>query len=303
MELSIIVVNYKTYELTKQTIDSVLRQNANFEYEIILVDNSSQDGSIEKIQSDFQNIINQGTLKVIINDSNLGFSKANNIGIRNSIGEYILLLNSDTKLDQDCLQKCIEYINRYNLENPNKKDIIGALGCKIILPDGKLDHACKRGFPTPSASLHYLLGLDKKNPAKYGQYDALHLDEDEIGEVDALMGAFMLMPKSVLNEIGLLDETFFMYGEDIDLCYRIKEAGYKIIYYPETKIIHYKGGSSTEKSKPKRRNPKTIYDFHDAMWIFYKKHYIKKYNVGITILVFLGIWTKYTISCIKNRFI
>lgn len=290
MKLSIIIVNYKTYELTKQTIDSLLRQNANFEYEIILVDNASQDGSIEKIQSDFQNIMNQKTLKVIINDSNLGFSKANNIGIKNSIGEYILLLNSDTKLDEDCLQKCMEYMNEH----------IGALGCKIILQDGKLDHACKRGFPTPSASLYYLIGLDKKNPDKYGQYDALYLDEDEIGEVDALMGAFMLMPRSVLNEIGLLDETFFMYGEDIDLCYRIKEAGYKIIYYPETKIIHYKGGSSSEKTKPKRRNPKTIYDFHDAMWIFYKKHYIRKYNVVVTVLVFLGIWLKYILSSFKN---
>lgn len=290
MKLSIIIVNYKTYELTKQTIDSVLRQNVNFEYEIILVDNASQDGSIEKIQSDFQNIINQKTLKVIINDSNLGFSKANNIGIKNSIGEYILLLNSDTKLDEDCLQKCMEYMNEH----------IGALGCKIILPDGKLDHACKRGFPTPSASLYYLIGLDKKNLDKYGQYDALYLDEDEIGEVDALMGAFMLMPRSVLNETGLLDETFFMYGEDIDLCYRIKEAGYKIVYYPETKIIHYKGGSSSEKFKPRRRNPKTIYDFHDAMWIFYKKHYIRKYNVLITILVFLGIWLKYILSSFKN---
>ena len=290
MKLSIIIVNYKTYELTKQTLDSVLRQNATFAYEIILVDNASQDGSIEKIQSDFQNIINQETLKVIRNSSNLGFSKANNIGIKSSSGEYILLLNSDTKLDQDCLQKCMDYMN----------EDIGALGCKIILPDGKLDHACKRGFPTPSASLYYLLGLDKKNPAKYGQYDALYLDENDIGEVDALMGAFMLMPKSVLNEIGLLDETFFMYGEDIDLCYRIKEAGYKIIYYPETKIIHYKGGSSSEKTKPKRRNPKTIYDFHDAMWIFYKKHYIRKYNVVVTVLVFLGIWLKYILSSFKN---
>lgn len=290
MKLSIIIVNYKTYELTKQTIYSVFTQDVNFEYEIILVDNASQDGSIEKIQSDFQDIINQGNLKLIINDSNLGFSKANNIGINNSSGEYVLLLNSDTKLDGDCLQKCIDYMNEH----------IGALGCKIILPDGKLDHACKRGFPTPSASLYYLLGLDKKNPAKYGQYDALHLDEDEVGEVDALMGAFMLMPKLVLNEIGLLDETFFMYGEDIDLCYRIKEAGYKIVYYPETKIIHYKGGSSSEKSKPKRRNPKTIYDFHDAMWIFYKKHYIKKYNLLINILVFIGIWSKYILSSFKN---
>ena len=286
MKLSIIIVNYNTYTLTKQTIDSIIQKEHPFQYEILLVDNASSDGSIERLQKEFNDLISEGILQIFINEANLGFAKANNIGMRVAIGKYILLLNSDTVVKGDCLESCISQMD--------KDTNIGALGCKVVLPDGKLDHACKRGFPTPKASLYYLLKLYKKDPIKYGQYDALHLREDEVGEVDCLMGAFMLMPKDVLNKVGLLDEDFFMYGEDIDLCYRIKEGGYKTLYYPKAQIIHYKGGSS------KKKRTKVIYDFHQAMWIFYKKHYYKKYNVTITCLVYIGIWAKYLVAIIKN---
>lgn len=288
MKLSIIIVNYNTYNLTKQTIESVIKKEHSFEYEILLVDNASRDGSIEKLQETFNYIISKKILKIFINTSNLGFAKANNIGIRAASGEYILLLNSDTVVNNDCLEQCILEMDA----NSN----LGALGCKVILPNGSLDHACKRGFPSPKASLYYLLKLHKINPLKFGQYDALHLGEDEVGEVDSLMGAFMLMPMRVLKKVGLLDEDFFMYGEDIDLCYRIKEGGYNILYFPKAKITHHKGGSS------KKRKTKVIYDFHEAMWIFYKKHYYKKYNFLITSLVFIGIWAKYLLELIKNVF-
>lgn len=288
MKLSIIVVNYNTYELTKQTIDSVLEKGLPFSYEIMLVDNKSMDESMAKLQRDYEKYIESGIIKVILNEANLGFAKANNIGMKHSTGEYILLLNSDTYVVEDCLEKCMTYIENYN------KGEIGALGCKVVLPDGTLDHACKRGFPTPKASLYYFLKWHKKDPIKYGLYDALHLGEDEVGEVDCLMGAFMLMPRKALDEVGLLDEDFFMYGEDIDLCYRIKAGGYKIVYYPEAKIIHYKGGSS------KKRRNKVIYDFHNAMWIFYKKHYIKQYSVWINSVVFLGIVMKCLLELGKN---
>ena len=122
----------------------------------------------------------------------------------------------------------------------------------------------------------------------------MHLGEDEVGEVDVLTGAFMLMPKEVIEKVGLFDEDYFMYGEDIDLCYKIKEAGYDIVYYPEAHIYHLKGGSS------KKKRTKVIYNFHHAMWIFYRKHYINKYNMGITILVWLGIWNKYILELVKN---
>lgn len=286
MKLSIIIVNYNTYRLTKQTIESVVGRLHPFRYEIILVDNASADGSIQALQEDFRGLIEEDILKVFINEENLGFSKANNIGMRVAKGEYILLLNSDTTVERDCLEKCLEQME--------KDSNIGALGCKVVLPNGTLDHACKRGFPTPKASLYYFLKLDRLDAKKYGLYDALHLGEDEVGEVDCLMGAFMLMPKAVLEEVGLLDEEFFMYGEDIDLCYRIKEAGHKVLYYPEAKIIHYKGGSS------KKRRTKVIYDFHEAMWIFYKKHYYEKNNAIVNSCVYIGIWAKYRLEIIKN---
>lgn len=284
IKLSIIIVNYNTYHLTKQTIESIINKPIPFTYEIILVDNASSDGSIQELKEDFKS--RKDFIHIIENTANLGFGKANNIGMEQSSGAYVLLLNSDTVVVEDCLEKCMDYIER--------NQGTGALGCKIVLGDGSLDHACKRGFPTPKASLYYFLKLDRKNPMKYGLYDALHLGEDEVGEVDALMGAFMLMPRKVLDEVGLFDEDYFMYGEDIDLCYRIKEAGYKVVYYPEGHIIHYKGGSS------KKRRTKVIYDFHHAMWIFYRKHYYRKYNLGITILVWVGIWGKYLLELAKN---
>ena len=288
MKLSIIIVNYNTYNLTKQAIESIIKEHHNFNYEIILIDNASSDGSIYKLQYKFRNILVTQKLRITINKDNLGFAKANNIGIKLAKGKYILLLNSDTVLKENCLEKCITQME--------KDKNIGALGCKVILANGELDHACKRGFPTPKASLYYFLKLHKKNALKYGQYNALHLDENEIGEIDCLTGAFMLMPKLVFEEVGGLDEDFFMYGEDIDLCYKIKDRGYKILYYPEAQIVHYKGGSS------KKKRSKVIYDFHEAMWIFYKKHYRKKYGFIVTLLVYFGIKTKYIIEIFKNLF-
>ena len=175
IKLSVIIVNYNTYHLTKQTIESVINKDYPFTYEIILVDNASSDGSIEDLKEYFKS---KEFIHIIENTANLGFGKANNIGAQQSKGEYILLLNSDTVVDEGCLEKCLGYMRQ------DQK--VGALGCKVVLGDGSLDHACKRGFPTPKASLYYFLKLDRKNPMKYGLYDALHLGEDEVGEVDAL---------------------------------------------------------------------------------------------------------------------
>lgn len=288
MKLSIIIVNYKTYALTKQTVEAVLKQQVTFDYEMILVDNASQDGSIEALEADFSREISDGKIHIIKNASNLGFAKANNRGIKEAIGDFVLLLNSDTQMMAGCLEGCLQKIMQ--------EDKVGALGCKVVLSDGTLDHACKRGFPTPKASLYYFLKWDKKDPQRYGQYDALHLGEDEVGEVDVLTGAFMLMPRVILEEVNLLDETFFMYGEDIDLCYRIKAQGYRILYYPLETVIHFKGGSST------RRRHKVIYDFHQAMWIFYKKHYAKESALWINVAVFIGICLKGFLSLVKNSF-
>ncbi|MEJ8553410.1 glycosyltransferase family 2 protein [Tepidibacter sp. Z1-5] len=290
IDLSIIIVNFKTYELTKQTINSILSKNHIINYEIILVDNASNDGSIEKIEQGFKEKIKTNLIKIIRNNKNLGFSKANNIGIRIAKGEYILVLNSDTVIVDDCVDKCLDYIKKDNK--------IGALGCKVLLPDGKLDKPCKRGFPTPKASLYYMLKLDKLFPNRksFGEYNLTYLSEDDINEVDSLVGAFMIIPRRVIDEVGMFDEDFFMYGEDIDWCYRIKQVGYKIIYYPEAKITHFKGSSA------KKKRFKTIYEFHRAMYLFYNKHYKSKYSILTTLSIYLGISVKLIITLLINLF-
>ncbi len=289
--LSIIIVNYRTYELTSQAIHSVLRQKVKFKYEIILVDNASGDGSDEILKFEFDKQIQEGVIKFVPSSENGGFAKGNNLGLRHARGKYILLLNSDTKLAPHALELCVRAMERYEQK---KGKPMGALGCKVILKNGQLDHACKRGFPTPKASLHYMLGMDKVNPEKYGSYRALNKDENEIAEVDCITGAFMMVPRAVIKKVGPLDEDYFMYGEDIDWCYRIKQAGYQIIYYPRAKVMHFKGGSSdTVKLK-------VIWHMHYTMWQFYQKHYLKKYPCLVSILVFLGIFSKFLGSLIVN---
>lgn len=285
MELSVIIVNYNTKKLLKQTIESVMNTVGQaIKYEIIVSDNGSKDGSCEMVKKSFPQV------KLIENNANLGFSKANNTAINESKGRYILLLNSDTVVKEKCLEKCIEYMDNHGE--------IGALGCKVVLTDGTLDHACKRGYPTPEASLYYLLKLHKffSNSKKFGAYTLDYLPDDQINEVDSLVGAFMMVRRESIDKVGLLDEDFFMYGEDIDWCYRIKEAGYKIVYYPEAEILHYKGASS------KKKKLKTIYEFHRAMILFYNKHYIHRYNFFVTLLVYLGIGFKLALSLLLNIF-
>lgn len=284
MDLSIIIVNYNTKELLKQTIQSVISTARGISYEIIVVDNDSRDGSTEMVKNDLPEVV------FIKNNENLGYAKANNIGIKKSIGKYVLLLNSDTVVIDNCLQDCVKYMD--------KNEDIGALGCKVVLRDGTLDHACKRGFPTPEASLAYVLKLDKLFPKskKFGQYDLTYLPENDINDVDCLIGAFMMIRAAAIKEIGLLDEEFFMYGEDIDWCFRIKSAGFRNVYYPVAQITHYKGESS------KKRRYMTIYEFHRAMYLFYNKHYRKKYNFIVSGLVYLGIGLKLGLTMLVNLF-
>ncbi|MDK2941067.1 MAG: hypothetical protein PWP56_580 [Acetobacterium sp.] len=265
MDLSIIIVNYKTEELTSNCIDSIIKSNTKgLSYEIILVDNASEDGSVEAIKMRFPEV------KVIENHENLGFSKANNIGMEVSKGEFLLLLNSDTIVELNTLKGAIAFISNHKH--------IGALGCKILLPSGKLDPACKRSFPTPLNGLYHSLNLDMAFPesTRFGAYNLTYVDENKTCSIDCIMGAFMLVPRAVIDVVGMLDEDFFMYGEDIDWCYRIKQAGYQIIYYPEVRIFHHKKASGIGK-----RNPKVIAAFYDSMIIFYNKHYQHKYN-GLT---------------------
>lgn len=288
MDISIIIVNYKTFLLTKDTVESVLF-TVNAAFEIIIVDNNSQDGSYEKLRNVFNEEINKGRIKTIHNSINQGFAAANNLAINISKGEFILLLNSDTIVKKGSIDDTFTYIKNHH--------DVGAIGCKILLPNGKLDKSCKRSFPNPKNSFYRLFGFSKldKN-SKSNDYNLDNLDNNGIYEVDSLVGAFILVKKETINQIGLLDEDYFMYGEDIDWCYKIKEAGWKVIYYGAAEIIHHKGSSS------KKQKSKLIYEFYRAMYLFYNKHYKEKYSFLIRFIVYTGITFLLLIKLFSNLF-
>lgn len=281
MDLSIIIVSYNTRDLLQQALNSIYGNEINYKYEVFVVDNISPDGSADMVRKEFPQV------KLISNEDNVGYARANNQAIRDAKGEYILLLNPDTVVLPGSLDKLVDYLKQH-------RDV-GALGPKIVLPDGSLDKACKRGFPTPLNSLFKTVGLDKFFPKSklFGGYNLTYLDEDEVHLVDSLVGACMLVPREVIERVGMLDEQFFMYGEDIDWCYRIKNAGWKVCYYPEAKIIHHKRASSS------KRKLKTTYEFHRAMVLFYRKHYLNRYNFFVMGFVYLGIGFSLGLALLK----
>ncbi|MFC0213236.1 glycosyltransferase family 2 protein [Paenibacillus chartarius] len=283
MDLSILVVNYNTRELTLQALRSVYASKTSYSYEVILIDNASRDDSVEKIAAEFPQVV------LIANTENVGFARANNQGMRIAKGRYVLLLNSDTEIQTDTLQIMLDF-----MENHPK---VGASGCKVILPDGSLDKACKRGFPTPSASFYYAFGFSKLFPKvpKFNQYQLGYLSPDEEYPVDVLVGAFMLVRAETIRQVGMMDEDFWMYGDDIDWCYRFKRAGWEVYYYPRTTILHHKRASW--RSKP----TKMIYEFHRAMYMFHKKHYWKKYPTIVNWAVVAGIAVKFSFEWLKAR--
>ncbi|WP_233185188.1 glycosyltransferase family 2 protein [Paenibacillus sonchi] len=264
---------------------SVYDSETNFVYEIILIDNNSRDDSVERISREFPGVM------LIANSENVGYARANNQGMEVASGRYVLLLNSDTVVRKDTLQTMISFMD-------GRPDI-GASGCKVILPDGSLDKACKRGFPTPSASFYYAFGFSKLFPdrPRFNGYQLGYLDPDQDYPVDCLVGAFMLLRRETIEQVGGLDEDFFMYGEDLDWCFRIKEAGWGIYYYPQTSIIHLKGGSA------RRRPFKIVYEFHRAMILFHRKHYSKRYNSMINGAVYTGVGVKFVLSLVRNALI
>lgn len=282
IDLSIIIVNYNTKQLTLNCLKSVYESVTNYSYEVILIDNASRDDSVSVIQEQFPQV------RLIPNTENLGFAKANNQGMRIAEGRYVLLLNSDTVIEPDTLGIMIRFMD----DDPT----VGASGCKVLLPDGSLDKACRRGFPTPLATLFYVSKLSKlfpKNP-KINAYHREDLDPNESYPIDCLVGAFMMVRREAIEQVGLLDENFFMYFEDTDWCYRLKEAGWTNYYYPKTTILHYKRASS-------RNKPMWItYEFHRAMTLFYNKHYRSKYPIWVTGLMYVGICAKFAISITLN---
>lgn len=283
MDLSIVMVNYNTKEHTAQSVRSIFECVPQILYEIIIVDNSS-DIAQKYYCTEYQNVT------VLHDVANKGFGNACNIGTRYATGKYVLYLNSDTIMHKGILEACVQYLQQY----PQT----GALGTRTLLENGTLDHGCKRGFPTPMSALYYFLGLDRKHPEskKYGAYRQTFIAEDSVNEVDSVSGCFLMMQRDLFDKFNGFDETFFMYGEDLDLCFRIKESGYQVVYYGKASITHMKGQSGLHtKSKT------VIYHFYNAMLLFYKKHYRNKYNFLTTILVYCGIKSQYALAIIRMK--
>lgn len=283
-DLSVIIVNYNVVYFLEQCLNSVIAASKNLNVEIFVVDNNSVDGSIELVQEKFPQV------RLIANKENTGFSKANNQAIQLSSGRYILLLNPDTVVEEDTFEKTIHFMD----EHPDS----GGLGVRMIDGKGKFLPESKRGFPSPWVAFCKIFGLSKVFPKSksFSQYHLGYLSEFEVNEIDVLSGAFMLMRKETLDKIGHLDETFFMYGEDIDLSYRIKLGGYKNYYFPDTKIIHYKGEST------KKSSVNYVFVFYKAMVIFAKKHLSSKNAKLFSFAINLAIYFRASVA-ILNRFI
>ena len=255
MELSIIIVNYNVKYFLEQCLHSVLKAGKAIAMEVIVIDNCSTDGSEAYIKKLFPGI------SYYLNDSNTGFAKACNTGLSRASGEYILFLNPDTIVPEDCFVKCIEHFRSCQSA--------GALGVRMIDGAGQYLKESKRGFPDAATSFFKLTGLSWLFPHSsfFARYYLGNKDEYTIAEIDVLPGAFLFTSKDILHKTGSFDESFFMYGEDIDLSYRIQRAGFRNLYYPEVTIIHFKGESTRKQSL------KYIIIFYKAMNIFVKKHY------------------------------
>ncbi|MFC1711448.1 glycosyltransferase family 2 protein [Patescibacteria group bacterium] len=284
-DLSIIILNYNTKNLLSNLLTSISKSRLEkLKLEVIIVDNASDDGSQELVKSKFPKF------KLIENTKNLGFSKGNNRGIKKAQGKYLLFLNSDTVVLKDTILKTYKFLKS------NKK--FSAVTCKVELVNGKIDPACHRGFPTPWAALSYFLGLEKLFPKSklLAQYHQGWKDLAKPHEVDAISGAFLLIRKNILEKVNNFDEDYFIYGEDLDLCFKLRKKGYRIGYFPGTKIIHYKKQSGREKSNGKKvtQNDEIIKEetskhFYETMKIFYNKHYKHKYPWFIKAFVLAGV--------------
>ncbi len=255
MLLSVIIVNYNVKYFLEQCLCSVLEALKNIDGEIIVVDNNSSDGSRDFLSNRFKSV------EFVWNHENEGFAKANNTGLKNAIGDYILFLNPDTIVPEDCFEKCISFIQSNN-------DSV-ALGVKMFDGSGKFLKESKRAFPSPMTSLYKLSGLTWLFPRSkiFAKYHLGYLDKNKNHEVDVLAGAFMIMPNQILKDVGSFDERFFMYGEDVDLSYRIQKASYKNFYFAESCIIHFKGEST------KKGSLNYVRMFYKAMSVFVQKHY------------------------------
>ncbi len=288
MDLSIIIVSYNTKEFLKGCIESIYKTTKNIKFEIIVVDNNSSDTTVQLLEK-----LKTDNFRFIANNQNLGFSKANNLGVKKATGKYLLFLNPDIEVHENTLEEMVKFMDQH--------EDGGAATCKVIMPNGEIDDASHRGFPTPWNSLAHFSGLSKLFGKRklFGGYNLKHLNLATMHEIEALAGAFMIVRRSAGEQVGWWDEDYFFYGEDLDFCYMLKQHSWKIYYVPDYSVLHYKGVSggikktsqdiTTASKETKTRATKARFN---AMRIFYKKHYEGKYPRFVTRLVYMGISLK-----------
>lgn len=282
MKLSIILVNWKTPDLTKNALVSVYKETGGFDFEVIVVDNNSQDGSVEMIKKEFPQVV------LIINTDNLGFGKANNQGLKIAQGDYLMFLNTDVVVLDGALNKLVNFLDQH----PS----VMMVGPRLLNKDLTFQHACRRNLPNPINSFFHLFGLTKffKNSKLANEYKQYASDPEVTGPTQALSGAAMMFRRQVYSTIGGFDEIFFMYGEDLDFCKRVLDKGWQTVYVSDAKIIHFGGQSSG------KRRVKSLLNFYEAMWLYYKKHFYEKYNAVFHFFVWLGIKIKMLTALIAN---
>lgn len=285
MKISVIIVNYNVKYFLEQCLYSVLKSLVGIDSEVIVVDNNSVDGSEGMVKSRFPNVT------LIVNKENLGFAKANNLALSVAQGEYNLLLNPDTVIEESTFSKCIGFMDAHQE--------VGALGPKMINGKGHFLPESKRGIPTPEVAFYKIFGLTRlfSKSKVFGKYYLGHTSHNDVQEVEVLTGAFMFIRRSALDKIGFFDEDYFMYGEDIDLSYRLIKAGYKNIYFPQTTIIHYKGEST------KKGSLNYVLIFYKAMQIFAKKHFSGNFVTTYLLMINLAIYFRAGIALLQRSFI
>lgn len=271
MDLSVIIVNYNVRAFLEQALHSVFKALEGLRSEVYVVDNGSRDDSVGMVRHAFP------AVHLIENQNNVGFARANNQAILRTKGRMICLINPDTLVQEDTFRVCMAYLDTH----PD----VGAIGCKILNPDGTLQLSCRRSFPTPWVALTKVMGLSALFPHSrlFGRYNLTYLDPEATTEVEALSGSFMMLRREVVDDVGMLDERFFLYGEDLDWCYRIRKKGWKIVFHPETQIIHYKGRSTQE------ADFNSLRVFYDAMRLFVAKHFKRRRAVFPLWFILLGI--------------
>ncbi|GAB4449076.1 MAG: glycosyltransferase family 2 protein [Chloroflexi bacterium OHK40] len=285
--LAVVILNYNRADLLRDCLDSIYAAPTRCALSVWVVDNASTDGSPKLVRSRFPQA------HLIVSPRNGGFAYGNNLALREilrqaSPPDAILLLNNDTIVPPGAFDGLVDYLEAH----PE----VGVVGPKLLLPDGSLDLACRRSFPTPEVAFYRMVGLSRLFPRspRFGRYNLTYLDPDLETEVDAVVGACMLVRASVVREVGLLDEQFFMYGEDLDWAYRIRQYGWRIVYYPGVTVYHYKRASSTRRAIP------SIRAFYDAMRIFHRKHYRAITPAPLNLLIEAGITAKELLALGRN---